>query len=85
MFYYEEKVVLTQDYTDNLGNCYKKGQTGTIRSTPSEEDKTVILVLDGYEKSKMLAKQIKEKKGESPNIVNYITEIPINILKLIGE
>lgn len=69
MFYYKESVVLTQDYIDNLGNNYKKGQTGTVRSTPDKEDKTVIVIIDGY------------KESENSNIIDYVTEIPISVLE----
>ena len=83
LFEYEEKVVLTSDYTDEFGHFYKKGQTGMIGNPIEEGDKCVILVLDGYEESKKRAEEMWKKDGEGPNVVEYLTEIPISLLERI--
>ena len=80
---YKEKVVLTSDYIDDYGHSYKEGQTGTIGNTIKKESKNAILKLDGYEESKRRAEEMWEKDGEGPNVVEYLTEVPISILRRI--
>ena len=77
---YKERVVLISGYVDEFGHQYKKGQVGIIKNSINSEDQKVILLLDGYEESKQRAKKMKEENGEGPNVVEYLTEVPINIL-----
>ena len=77
---YKERVVLISDYDDEFGHQYKKDQIGTIGNSINPEDQKVILLLDGYEESKQRAKKMQEENGEGPNVVEYLTEVPINIL-----
>ena len=83
MFNSREKVILVQDYTDEFGNRYKKGQTGIIGKSTRKGDKHAIFVADGYEEARTQVKKVRERKREReiPNVVSYIAEVPINILK----
>ncbi len=83
MFNSREKVILVQDYTDEFGNRYKKGQTGIIGKSTRKGDKHAIFVADGYEEARKQVKKIRERKREAPNVVSYIAEVPINILKKV--
>lgn len=77
---YKEKVALISDYVDEFGHQYEEGQTGIIGNPISLGDQKVMLLLDGYEESKQRARKMQEEMGEGSNIVEYLTEVPINIL-----
>jgi hypothetical protein len=77
---YKEKVALMSDYIDEFNHQYKKGQTGVIGNPIDAEDKKVMILFDGYEAEKQRTEKMQEKMGEGPNIVEYLSDIPINIL-----
>jgi hypothetical protein len=86
MFNYKERVILVSDYKDpDFGYTYRKGQTGIIGQEISENDKKTILMFDGYEEAKVQTERMWKEDGEGPNVVEYLIEIPINLLARISE
>lgn len=80
MLNYKEKIALISDHADEFGHQYKKGQTGITGNAVTDGDTKVIVLFDGYIEAKQRARKMREEDGEGPNVVEYLAEIPINIL-----
>lgn len=81
-FEYKERVVLAADYVDEFGHFYKRGQVGMVGNRIEEGDEKVMLLLEGYEEEKVRARRAWEEDGEGPNVVEYLTEVPISLLEV---
>lgn len=80
MLKYKEQVILISDYIGDFGFSYKCGQTGIIGNPIDENDTMVMVLFDRYEEAKIQAQKMREEDGEGPNVVEYLMEIPIDIL-----
>ena len=77
-----DRVSLISDYKNHSFN-YKKGQTGKVLFPVTEEDKTVVVILDGYEKEKKDYSEEIENGREGPNEFIWLMEFPIELLNMM--
>lgn len=69
---------LTQDWSDEWGQTWKTGQTGSYERI---RDGLVIFTFDGYEEKKAADAQRRREFGEGFNVVSWIAELPVTVLK----
>lgn len=70
---------LAGSFLSEWNDTYSAGQCGTIQWTEGE---TVVVCLDGYEEGKAHDEKLRRDCGEGFNVVPWIIEIPLSLLKL---
>lgn len=76
-----QRVKLKSDYTNEWGILYRIGQEGFVLLDYILGNQMVI-EFDGYEKDRQMAQEMKEKNGEGPNIVRFVSLIPVELLEV---
>lgn len=75
-----DRVCLIDDYMNEEGYHYWKGQLGTVYSR-IETDGKQLVDFDGYDRERESDRIAKERDGEGANIVPWFSVIPVELLK----
>ena len=78
-----DKVVLTEDYTDQQGLKFTKGQTGVIAIGKEVDDGYWAVEFNGYSDLKEKERVLKETRGEGANIVPWVGLIPAKLISVM--
>ena len=70
------RVQLTTDHSDEFGQTWITGQTGTVVSLDALKQPDVVVDFDGYEMARKKQEEFLAKKGEGFNILPWLALVP---------
>lgn len=73
-----DRVMLVEDFTDEWGRTFAADMLGTVGYDSGGQ---VIVEFDGFELERAADASAKQRTGECANLVPWLAEVPVRILK----